>query len=192
MWQLGVKIPRMVIEKIVDTFWKELGEIEKLTGIRREVIGLTLWRLNHAKGRKWEAELWKHTKSKAEITEWVEQIQEEAKYSEEAFLELARLLPMWARRSLIEIARSLPSPHGGKRRALNFRDRQEVKRRFSRLTEGVDGGRKIPNYKAYEEIRKWLKKNRGKEVSVHTIRIICDRNEQLRRRNPKRLGLLTI
>jgi hypothetical protein len=164
---------RHPIEKIVNAFWAELGKIENLTGIGREAIALTLYRLNYEKGRKWEAELWKHTRSKAELADWVEETREEAKYSEEAFLELAGLLPMWARRSLIEIARSLPSPRGGKRRALNFGDRQEVKRRFRKLTGGGTSTR-IPNYRAYEQIREWLKTSRKKEISVQTIRNICD------------------
>jgi hypothetical protein len=161
------------IETIVNAFWEELGEIEKRTGLRREAIALTLWRLNEAKGRKWEAKLWKHTESKAKIRDWVEEIREDAKYDEEAFLELASLLPAWARRSLTEIARSLPSPHGGKRKALNFRDRQEVKRQFRKLTAGGTLT-KIPNYKAYKQIREWLKTHRKKEISLHTIRNICD------------------
>jgi hypothetical protein len=132
-----------------------------------------------------------HTASDAAIEEWVEQTREYAKYDEESFLELAHLLPAWARRSLVEIARKLPSPHGGKRRALQFRDRQEAKRRFIRLTKGRR--RRIPHYKAYEEIKGWLKARRGKDVSLHTIRIVCDPKEQRRRREkPKKLGLLAV
>jgi hypothetical protein len=182
----------IAITKIVDAFWNELGKIEKLTGIRREAIAITLHRLNYEKSRKWEAELWKHTASKDAIEEWVEETRENAKYDEESFLELARLLPAWARRSLLEIARSLPSPRGGKRRALNFRGRQEVKRRFDELTRASGGRRRLPNYKAYEEIRKWLNKRRGKDVSLHTVRIICDSKEQLRRRNRKSLAFLSM
>jgi hypothetical protein len=176
------------VGKIVNAFWNQLGKIEKLTGIRREAIAVTLYRLNYEKDRKWEAELWKHTASKGAIEEWVEETRENAKYDEESFLELARLLPAWARRSLLDIARSLPSPRGGKRRALNFRGRQEVKRRFIQLTKGH--GRKIPHYKAYQEIKAWLKAHRRKDVSLHTIRIICDRNEQLRRKKTSRIALI--
>ena len=179
------------VRKIINAFWKELGKIAKLTGIKRESIAISLWRLNEAKGHKWEAELWKHTRSKAHLREWIDETRENAKYDEEAFLEIARSLPTWARRSLMEIAKSLPSPHGGKRRALEFRYRQEVKRRFIQLTKSR--GRKIPHYKAYEEIRAWLKAHRRKDVSLHTIRIICDPREQHRRREkPKKLRFLVV
>jgi hypothetical protein len=178
--------------RILNEFWKELGKIEKLTGIGRESIALSLYRLNYDKGRNWEADLWKNIGSKSDLTAWVEETRKEAKYSEEAFLEIARSLPMWARRDLLEIVRTLPSPSGGKRKALNFRVRQEVKSRFSRLTKGLNGERKIPNCRAYEDIRAWLRRSRGKEVSVHTIRIICDPREQLRRKRPKQLGFLAV
>src|SRR5713101_2596306 len=93
------------LTRITNAFWKELGAIEKLTKIRREVIALTLYRLNEEQGKKWEAKLWKHTRSKDTMRRWVQDLRKEANYDEHAFLELARLLPAWARRRLLEITK---------------------------------------------------------------------------------------
>lgn len=167
------------LDIISKAFSKELRRIEKLTGIKPMSIWLSLYRLNMKMGREWEAKLWRATRSNSEMRKWIEETREEAQYSEEAFLELAQLLPKWAKRSLSEIAHALPASHGGKRRVLRFRDRAKALRWFKELTEGEKQGKKLSKTKAYEKIAREMK------VSPHTIRIICDPRERERSRAPK-------
>jgi hypothetical protein len=168
------------LNRVLSAFSKELTKIEKLTGVKRESIALSLYRLNMNRGRKWEANLWKATESKRQLLRWIKETREEAEYSEDAFLELAELLPKWARRSLSEMARMLPAPHGGKRRALRFRDRMLVVQRVKELTESAATEKKLSKTKAYEKVATEMK------VSSHTIRIICDPKERERSKAPKR------
>ena len=168
------------LNRVLSAFSKELRKIEKLTGVKPESIALSLYRLNMNRGRKWEANLWKATESKRQLLRWIKEAREEAKYSEDAFLELAELLPKWARRSLSEMARMLPAPHGGKRRALRFRDRMLVIQRVKELTENAATKKRLSRTKAYEKVATEMK------VSSHTIRIICDPKERERSKAPKR------
>ncbi len=169
------------LNRVLSAFSKELRKIEKLTGVKPESIALSLYRLNMDKGRKWEANLWKATESKRQLQRWIKETQEEAKYSEYAFLELAELLPKWARRSLSEMARMLPAPHGGKRRVLRFREKMQALQRFKELTENAKAKKRLSKTKAYEKIATEMK------VSPHTIRIICDPGERERsKKAPKK------
>jgi hypothetical protein len=169
------------LNRVLTAFSKELVKIEKLTRISRESIALSLYRLNMAKGRKWEAKLWEATKSTGQMRAWIKETREMAKYSEEAFLEIAQLLPKWARRSLSEIARALPAPHGGKRRVLRFREKIQALQRFKELTENAESRKRLSKTKAYEKIAREMK------VSPHTIRIICDPGERERsKKAPKK------
>lgn len=167
------------LNKVLGAFSKELRKIEKLTGVKPESIALSLYRLNMTRGRTWEANLWKATESKRQLRKWIKETREEAKYSEDAFLEIAELLPKWARRSLSEMASILPAPHGGKSRALRFRDRLLVVQRVKELTENAEPKRKLSKTKAYEKVAREMK------VSSHTIRIICDPKERERSKAQK-------
>jgi len=168
------------LNRVLHAFSKELGKIEKITNMPPELMALSLYRLNMAKGRKWEAKLWEATESTGEMRAWIKETQEDAKYSEEEFLEIARLLPKWARRSISQIAHALPAPHGGKRRALRFRERLQALQRFKELTENVGPKKRLSKTKAYEKVAREMK------VSPHTIRIICDPKERERSKARKK------
>lgn len=178
------------LTKITNAFWKELGRIEELTGIRREVIALTLCRLNEEKKRTWEAKLWKAGKSKSAMEEWV--LREQANYDEDSLLELARLLPEWARRSLAGIVEKLPAPSGGKRRALNFREERWVKQRFQQLTQHPNVYKRLSARRAYLEISSQVWTKFGKNASPHTIRTICDARERERNRKKRKEVALAV
>ena len=168
------------LNRVLNAFSKELGKIEKITNIPPESMALSLYRLNMAKGRKWEAKLWEATESIGQMRGWIKKTQKEAKYSEQEFLELAQLLPKWARRSISQIAHALPAPHGGKRRALRFRERSQALQRFKELTENVGPKKRLSKTKAYEKVAREMK------VSPHTIRIICDPKERERSKARKK------
>ncbi|HVB33668.1 MAG TPA: hypothetical protein VNJ52_04740 [Patescibacteria group bacterium] len=179
------------VARITNAFWKELGRIEKLIGIRREVIALTLARLNEEKKRTWEAKLWRAGRSRDAMEMWV--LQERANYDEDSLLELAGLLPEWARRSLASIIEKLPPPNGGKRRALYFREERWVKRRFQELTQHANANKRLSARRAYSEISRQVETKFGKKASPHTIRTICDARERERnRKKPKRLALISL
>lgn len=168
------------LNRVLGAFSRELRKIEKLTRIKPESIAISLYRLNMQEGRAWEAKLWRATRSRNRLRAWIKETREEAQYSEYAFLELAKLLPAWARRSLSAIADALPAPHGGKPRLLRFRDRMRVAQRFKELTENAGPKKRLSKTKAYEKIAREMK------VSPHTIRIICDPKERERSKAPKK------
>ena len=167
---------------IHNQFEKNLRQIEKLTGMRREEIARTFSILNLRRGRKWEAKLWSHTASKDKLRWWIKECAERGGYDENAFVELASFLPLWAKRSLLELAKALPSLPGGKPKALLFRERLEVLRRFRELTQHSDPQKRLPKYKAYTKIAAEFTTANGKCVHPHTIRIICDHRERERSR----------
>lgn len=164
------------LRKVLPVFWTELGKISRLTKFRRKTIALILFRLNVEARRKWEAELWKNTASKNELKEWLIDCKKESQYDDTAFLELAKLLPQWAKRSLLDVAQTLPAPHrSGRQFKLRFRERQFVLTRYNELKE--EG---LPNRDAYEKIAKEVKRRSKKSVSTHTVRIMCDPGERKR------------
>ncbi|MFZ0702224.1 MAG: hypothetical protein WAM80_10305 [Candidatus Acidiferrales bacterium] len=175
---------------MLDNFWKELGKIAKLTGFSRETIALILCRLNRAKAKEWEASLWSHTATKDGLRQWLIRCKEVSEYDDDALIEVARLLPEWARRSLSAIIKKLPAARGGKRKILLFRDRKRVKLRFRELTNADSPNRRSKN-EAYKKIAKEVEswtRNEGRTVKPHphTIRIICDPKERARSKAPKK------
>lgn len=172
------------VNRILNEFWKQLGEIERITGFPRAAIALAMCRLSKQKSREWEAGLWKSTHSRHQLKAWIERYGEEAHYDDQAFLEIARLLPSWAKRNLAQMSKGLGRGRGGNRK-FHYGERLEVERRFLQLTRPSGPRRAIPRYKAYEKIQaEW--KHKGKKISIHAIRIICDKRERERTlRHPK-------
>ena len=154
---------------------RALDKTADMTGIPRGPLTRALHRHAIVKKKKWEARLWKSAASQKELGDWI--WRERKKFDAKDDIEIFNLsdeIPARIRRNLIEIAKSIPGPHGGKPPALNFIERWQAQRRVRELH---DKGLAID--KAYEKVAKRM------GVSKHTVRRCCDERERDRSRGRK-------
>lgn len=169
------------IEAFAGAVWslsETIDEAARKTGIEREPLSLALHRYAIASKNKREAEMWRHARSKRKLSKWIyEQSRPDFdSTNEKEILKLAKEIPLLVRRGLIEIAKNLPRPRGGKHRSLDTFERFEAKRLVRNLREK---NKPLSKEKAYAKVARLLK------VSPHTIRRECDPKERERSRKPK-------
>ena len=152
------------------TLSKAFDKAAETTGIPREALALALYR--HATNRKDKegARLWKSAQSNDGLNKWIyRQARNFDTFNEGEMLKLAKEIPARIRRNLIEIAKLIPAPQGGKAPALDIFERWEVRKQVKALHE-----KGLSNDKAYQRVAKRM------HVSAHTVRRACDKRERER------------
>ena len=152
---------------------RALDKTADTTGIPRVALTRALHRHAIVKKKKWEARLWKSAASEKELGDWI--WRERRKFDgkdETEILNLSDEIPALIRRNLIEIAKSIPAPHGGNPPALNFIERWQAQ---NQVRELHDKG--LAKDKAYEEVARRM------GVSKHSVRRYCDKRERDRSRS---------
>lgn len=153
-----------------------LNKTAERTGMPREVLSHALCRNATARRDKWEAGLWKYAHSDKELSKWIYRRARNFNINDESeILDLADEIPARIRRNLIEIAKSIPAPHGGKPPALGFIERWKARKQVKELHD-----KGLSRDKAYEEVAKRM------HVSAHTVRRTCDERERERSRQANR------
>ena len=150
---------------------RALNEIVKKTGFQLEPLSQALLASAIRRGDKREAGLWKNANSQRELGKWIYN-QAGRKFDgadEGKIIKFAKELPICVRRGLIEIAKQLPAPPGGKARALDLIDGFIARHDVRSLRE-----RGLSKEKAYAKVAKRMK------VSSHTIRRECEPRERER------------
>jgi hypothetical protein len=151
-----------------------LKEAAKKTGFSIEALSGALLKSAAARRDMLEVGLWKNACSEKSLGKW---LYEKSKHrfgrsDEVECLKLTKEIPYRVRTGLIEVARRLPRPPGGKRPALQFLDAWEARRLVRSLLD-----RGMTKERAYAKVA--LKFN----VSVHTVRREWDPKERKRRSN---------
>lgn len=152
---------------------KELNNTATKTGIPLAALCEALQRCASRRGDKREAIFWKNASSDEKLGTWMYLQSGRAFDSEDEveYLAFAKDIPFRVRRGLIEVVKQLPSPRGGKPRALDTFTGWEV-RHLVRLRR--DNGES--KERAYKFVARQMK------VSPHTIRRECEPEERLRSR----------
>lgn len=157
------------------TLSRALDKAAETTGIPREALTNALHHHAVVRKNKPDAKFWKSAHSEAELGRWI--WRERRKFGakdETEILELAREIPTRIRRDLIEIAKSIPAPRGGKRPALDLVEKWRVQREVRELH---DSG--LSKDKAYEVVAQRI------DIAAHTVRRYCDKRERERSRVAK-------
>lgn len=155
-----------------------LDQIAEVTGIKRESLTGALHRLAVIRKNKWEARLWKSAHSEKELGKWI--LRERRRFDADDETEVVNLsdkIPILVRRNLIEIAKFIPAPLGGKPPKLDLFQRWDAQGQFKKLRrEGLS------KEKAYETVAKRMSARMHMNVSTHTVRRACDKREGERAR----------
>ena len=165
----------------VCTLSEAIDKTAALVGIPRDTLARVLQRRAKVRKDRWEESLWRSARSKKELSEWIYRRARDFEIDDESeILKIARTIPHRIRRSLIEIAKTIPASRGGKSLKL---DPIECWRIRSAVTELHKKG--MPKEKAFEAVAK-RKTRSGHKVSAHTVRRICDPRERERSRQSSR------
>jgi|SRR6267154_1045297 len=158
------------------TLSKAFDKTAERTGIPREALTAALSRYAANRGKKEDAQLWKSARSSDELGKWIyRQARTFNCINEEEILQLADEIPGRIRRNLMEVVKSIPAAHGGKRPALDFIKRWQAR---AQVKELHDNGLSRDN--AYQKVAKRM------HVSAHTVRRTCDKKERERSRQANR------
>lgn len=150
---------------------RALHETVKKTGFQLEPLSQALRASAIRRGDKREAGLWKNANSQRDLGKWIYN-QAGRKFDgadEGKMIKFANEIPIRVRRGLIEIAKQLPAPPGGRARALDLIDGFMARYDVRLLRK-----KGMSKEKAYAKIAKTMK------VSSHTIRRECEPTERER------------
>jgi hypothetical protein len=157
---------------------RALDQIAEVTGIPRGSLTGALHRHAVMRKNKWEARLWKSAHSERELGEWIWRERKKFDADDETdVLKLSDEIPTRIRKNLIDIAKSIPAPRGGKPPKLDMFQRWQTQKQVKELR-----GKGMPIDKAYEEVAKRMSVRMHTSVSAHTVRRACDKRERGRRR----------
>ncbi len=162
----------------VGSLSRALDQIAEVTGIPRVALAGALYRHAVICKNKWEAKLWKSADSDKELGKWIWREQKKFDENDETdVLNLAHEIPTRIRRNLIDIAKTIPAPRGGKPTKLDLFQRWDAQGQFKRLCrEGIS------KEKAYQTVAKRMTVRMRTNVSAHTVRRACDKRERKRLR----------
>jgi hypothetical protein len=157
---------------------RALDQIAEVTGIPRGALTGALYRHAVICKNKWEAKLWESAHSEKELGKWIWRERKKFDADDETeVLNLSDKIPTLVRRNLIEIAKSIPAPHGGKPPKLDLFQRWDAQGQFKKLRrEGIS------KEKAYETVARRMSVRMHTSVSTHTVRRACDKLERERTR----------
>jgi hypothetical protein len=157
---------------------RALDQIAEVTGIPRAALTGALHRYAVICRNKWEVRLWKSAHSEKELGNWIWMERKKFDADDETeVLNLSDKIPALVRRNLIEIAKSIPAPLGGKPAKLDLFQRWDAQGQFKKLRrEGLS------KEKAYETVAKRMSVRMHISVSTHTVRRACDKREGERAR----------
>lgn len=152
---------------------RAVNQIAEVTGIPRGALTGALHRHAVICKNKWEARLWKSAHSENELGKWIWRERRRFDAADETeVLNLSDKIPALVRRNLIEIAKSIPAPLGGKPAKLDLFQRWDAQGQFKKLRrEGLS------KEKAYEVVAKRMSVRMHISVSTHTVRRACDKRE---------------
>jgi hypothetical protein len=155
-----------------------VDQIAEVTGIPRGALTSALHRHAILCKNKWETRLWKSAHSENELGKWIWRERRRFDAADETdVLKLSDEIPTRIRKNLIDIAKSIPAPRGGKPPKLDLFQRWEAQ---SQVKELRDKG--MSKEKAYEEVAKRMSVSTHMKVSTHTVRRACDKRERERAR----------
>jgi hypothetical protein len=158
---------------------RALDQIAEVTGIPRGALTGALHRHAVICKNKWEARLWKSAHSEKELGKWIWRERKKFDADDETdVLNLADKIPTLVRRNLIEIAKTIPAPHGGKPPKLDLFQRWHARAQFKKLRR-----KGLSKANAYKTVAKRMSVRMRTNVSAHTVRRACDKRE--RGRAPK-------
>jgi hypothetical protein len=157
---------------------RAVDQIAEVTGIPRGALTGALHRHAVICKNKWEARLWKSAHSEDELGKWIWRERRRFDAADETdVLKLSDEIPTRVRKSLIDIAKSIPAPRGGKPPKLDLFQRWQAQRQVKELR-----GQGLAIDKAYEEVAKQMSASTHTRVSTHTVRRACDKRERERSR----------
>jgi len=157
---------------------RAVDQIAGVTGIPRGALTGALHRHAVICKNKWEARLWKSAHSENELGKWIWRERRRFDAADETdVLKLSDEIPTRIRKNLIDIAKSIPAPQGGKPPKLDLFQRWQAQKQVKELRR-----KGLAIDKAYEEVAKQMSVSTHIRVSTHTVRRVCDKRERERSR----------
>lgn len=162
-----------LLASAVWNLFNSFSNIAERVGLPHSELANALRRRAAVCKNKFEAELWENIGSENKLGDWIWRKRKQSfdEGDETEILKLSHEISAKVRRTLIEIAKSIPASRGGNPPKLNLVQKWEARRRLKKLS-GVGW----PKHEAYKQVARKM------GVSAHTIRRCCDSRERNRSR----------